>query len=64
MVAMLSERLRSSLRVPPASRSKKTMLMKALLATAVRRGLFVSMASELCAAGAGGAVAPEVDDTL
>jgi hypothetical protein len=50
--------------VPPASRSKKTILLKALLATAVRRGLFVSIASELCAAGAGGAVAPEVDDTL
>ena len=56
---MLSDRLRSSLLLPPVSRNHATKPVAALPATAVARGLLISALSELCAEAEGDGVVPE-----
>ena len=56
---MLSDRLRSSLLLPPVSRSHATKPVAALPATAVARGLLISALSELWAEAEGDGGVPE-----
>ena len=58
-LAMLSDRLRSSLLLPPVSRNHATKPVAVLPATAVARGLLISAFSELCAEAEGDGVVPE-----
>ena len=58
-LAMLSDRLRSSLLLPPVSRNHATKPVAVLPATAVARGLLISAFSELCAEAEGDRVVPE-----